>query len=282
MMTRLRQAIDDATHALGDAGVASPRTDAEELAAYTAGTSRGRLPLVDSVDDDFFTRYDDLVATRAKRVPLQHIIGSVMFGPVTLEVGPGVFTPRPETEALLEWAVAQDVPRNPVIVDLCTGSGALAIALAHHIPSARVIGVDNSADALTYARRNAAGTLVELRQADVYDPGIFDDLDGRVDFVVANPPYLPDATDLECEVAEHDPPQALFGGPDGTALVAAISRIAGRWLVDGGLLAIEHDETSSAAVCALLRRSRLYDDVAGHHDFAGRPRFVTARRMIRS
>jgi release factor glutamine methyltransferase len=280
MMTRLRQAIDEATRVLTEASVTSPRVDAEELAAHVACTDRGQLALLDIVGDDFFSRYADLIAARAKRIPLQHLTGTAAFGPLNLDVGPGVFIPRPETEALLEWAAAQQLPPEPLIVDLCSGSGALAAALARHEPAARVIGVDISADAMAYAHRNTAGTSVELRVGDVCDPGLFDDLDGLVDLVVANPPYLPDGVELEPEVAEYDPPQALFGGPDGTSFVPAISALAGRWLVCGGLLAIEHDDTASAVVVALLRRTSLFENVVAHTDFAGRPRFVTARRKI--
>jgi release factor glutamine methyltransferase len=165
-----------------------------------------------------------------------------------------------------------------LIVDLCTGSGALAVALARQTPTARVIGVDISADALAYARRNSVGTSVELRHGDVTDPRLGSDLDGRVALVVANPPYLPDAVELEPEVAEHDPHLSLFGGPDGTAFVAAIASLAARWLVEGGLLAIEHDDTASAATRALLRGTGHFDDIEGHPDLTGRPRFVTARR----
>jgi release factor glutamine methyltransferase len=280
MMTRLRQAIEEATRVLTDAHVASPRVDAQELAAHAARTSRGHLALLDVVDDDFFTRYADLIAARAKRIPLQHLTATAAFGPLDLDVGPGVFIPRPETEALLEWAVTQRLPTEPLIVDLCTGSGALAAALAHHEPAARVIGVDISADALAYAHRNTVGTSVELRCGDVRDPLLFDDLDGRVDLVVANPPYLPDDAELEPEVAEHDPPLALFGGPDGTSFVAAITVLAGRWLKGGGLIAVEHDDAASSATAALLRRTDMFEDVAAHTDLAGRPRFVTARRKI--
>ena len=279
-MTQLRQAIDEATRVLTEASVTSPRVDAEELAAHVARTDRGQLALLDIVGDDFFSRYADLIAARAKRIPLQHLTGTAAFGPLNLDVGPGVFIPRPETEALLEWAAAQQLPPEPLIVDLCSGSGALAAALARHEPAARVIGVDISADAMAYAHRNTAGTSVELRVGDVCDPGLFDDLDGLVDLVVANPPYLPDGVELEPEVAEYDPPQALFGGPDGTSFVPAISALAGRWLVCGGLLAIEHDDTASAVVVALLRRTSLFENVVAHADFAGRPRFVTARRKI--
>jgi release factor glutamine methyltransferase len=279
-MARLRQAIDDGARVLADAGVATPRFDAEELAAHAAGTSRGRLALIEALDDDFYTRYSTLVAARAQRIPLQHLTGTAAFGPLTLDVGSGVFIPRPETEALLEWAVAQHLPGTPVIVDLCTGSGALAAALAQRWPAARVVGVDISADALAYAHRNTGGASVELRRGDVSDPGLFPDLDARVNLIVANPPYLPDETELEPEVARHDPPEALFGGPDGTAVIAAIAQVAGRWLVDGGLLAVEHDDTASAAVVALLGHAGGFDDITPHADFAGRSRFVTARRKI--
>jgi release factor glutamine methyltransferase len=278
MMTRLRQAIDEATRTLSAAGVASPRVDAEELAAHAAGTSRGRLLLLEVVGEDFFSRYDNFVAARSTRIPLQHITGTAAFATLNLNVGPGVFIPRPETEALFEWAAAQHLPDEALIVDLCTGSGALAIALARQAPAARVIGVDISAKALAYARRNSAGTSVELRQGDVTDPLLGSDLDGRVVLVVANPPYLPDSVELEPEVAEHDPPEALFGGPDGTAFVTAIASLARRWLVADGLLAIEHDDTASAAVVELLRRSGDFEAIAAHDDLAGRPRFVTARR----
>jgi len=275
-VTVLRRAIDDATAILADAGVTSPRGDAEELAAHVLGTARGRLPLIDALTGDFAERYGQLIAARAGRLPLQHLIGTASFGAVTLEVGPGVFIPRPETEALLDWAVRQQLDPRPVIVDLCTGSGALAVALARHRPAARVIAVDNSADALHYARRNTAGTAVDVRCGDVTDPTLFADLDENVDLIVANPPYLPDDADVEPEVAEHDPPAALFGGPDGMAFIAPIVGLAAQWLKPGGLLAVEHEDTASDATKALLHAG--FDEIAGHRDLAGRPRFVTARR----
>src|SRR3954469_1760124 len=135
-MTTLRQVIDAATVALRDAGVGSPGTDAELLAAHAAGTERGGL-IVAEASPEFLDQYDDLVARRASRVPLQHLTGTAAFGPVTVNVGPGVFIPRPETESLLEWAVAQQLPLRPVVVDLCTGSGALALALSKNWPDAR-------------------------------------------------------------------------------------------------------------------------------------------------
>ena len=276
-MTGLRQAIDAAEAALAQAGVGSPRTDAELLAAHAAGVERGRLAFVDA-GPGFFGLYDGLVAERVSRKPLQHIVGTAAFGPVTVSVGPGVFTPRPETEALLEWSVAQRLPQNPVIVDLCTGSGALAFALSENWPSARVVAVDDSEAALGYATRNLEGTRVELLRADVTEAGLLPELDGGVDLLVANPPYIPDGAVLEPEVAEHDPPHALFGGPDGMHVIDAIADLATRWLRPGGYCAVEHDDTTSAQAVDAFIRTGAFDDVTSRRDLTGRPRFVTAVR----
>jgi release factor glutamine methyltransferase len=276
-MTPLRRLIDAAAVTLAEAGVGSPRADAELLAAHAAGTARGRLAFADT-RADFVDAYDGLVAQRAKRVPLQHLIGTAAFGPVTVHVGPGVFIPRPETESLLEWAVAQRLSQRPAIVDLCTGSGALALALSRHWPDARVIAVDDSEDALAYARRNAEGTPVELIRADVTQPDLLPELDGRVDLVVANPPYIPDGATLEPEVAEHDPPHALFGGADGMAVIDRIVDLAARWLHDGGRCAVEHDDTTSARTVEAFERAGVFGDITARHDLTGRPRFVTAVR----
>jgi release factor glutamine methyltransferase len=277
-MTPLRRAIESAAAQLAEAGIDSARYDAEELAAHLVGTERGRLTLLESPGDEFFDRYRDIVAARSHRVPLQHLTGTAAFGPVLLHIGPGVFIPRPETEAILAWATAQQLPARPAIVDLCTGSGALAVALARHRPAARVVGVDDSDAALEYARRNAEGTAVELVHADITTPDLLPELDCRVDLVVANPPYVPDDIALEPEVAQHDPPHAVFGGPDGMAVIAAVVRLAGRWLRPGGLLAVEHDDTASAQTVELVEQTALFEDVAARRDLAGRPRFVTARK----
>lgn len=277
-MTKLRQAIEVATVALAEAGIDSASTDAELLAAHLAGVNRGRLAVIDEPDADFFRRYDELIGARSRRIPLQHLTGSAAFGPLELQVGPGVFIPRPETEALLEWALAQRLPERPVIVDLCTGSGALAIALAAHWPRARVIAVDDDATALDYARRNAEATTVELVQADVTVPGLLAELTGSVDLVVSNPPYIPAGADLEPEVADHDPAHALFGGPDGMAVITPIARLAGGWLTPGGLFAVEHDDTTSRQTVETIENTKLFTDITPRRDLAGRPRFVTACR----
>ncbi|MEE6137741.1 peptide chain release factor N(5)-glutamine methyltransferase [Mycobacterium sp. 050128] len=280
-MTVLRRAIDSAAAVLAEAGIDSARWDAEELAAHVAGAERGRLTLIESIDDEFLVRYHDVVAARSRRVPLQHLTGTAAFGPVVLHVGPGVFIPRPETEAILEWATAQCLAAAPVIVDLCTGSGALAVTLSGHRPAARVIAIDDSETALDYARRNVEGTAVQLVRADVTTQGLLPELDGRVDLVVANPPYVPDGVELDPEVAQHDPAHAVFGGPDGMTVIGAVVDLAGRWLRPGGLFAVEHDDTTSSQTVELIQRTGLFEDVRARQDLTGRPRFVTACRSAR-
>ena len=274
----MREVIDEAAATLTAAGIDSARVDAEVLAAHVAGTDRGRLLLGDGPGEDFVGRYADLIDARSRRVPLQHLIGTAAFGPVTVQVGPGVFIPRPETESLLEWALAQPMPKRPVIVDLCTGSGALALALSAHWPDARIVAVDDSEDALTYARRNLEGTAVKVHGADVTEPGLLAELDGLVDLVVANPPYIPDGVVLEPEVAEHDPRHALFGGPNGMTVVAAVVNLAARWLRSGGRCAVEHDDTTSDQTVKAFSSSGQFNDITARRDLAGRPRFVTATR----
>lgn len=282
MSLRIRDAIDSAAADFADAGIRSARYDAEELAAHAAGTDRGRLALLDAPGDDFFGRYRELVVARRSRIPLQHLIGTAAFGPVTLQVGPGVFIPRPETEAMLEWALAQQLSPQSVIVDACTGSGALAIALARSLPVARVLAVDDSETALDYARRNSAGTSVELIRADVTTPGLLSEFNGDVELMISNPPYIPEGAVLDPEVAQHDPEHALFGGPDGMSVITPLAGLAARLLRAGGLFAVEHDDTTADATVETLRSTGFFDDVVSRSDLTGRPRFVTAVRNDQS
>lgn len=281
-MTRLRQAVAAAAARLAAAGIASPRIDAELLAAHVLGVDRSRLMFLEDPDERFEQAYDEIVAARSRRVPLQHLVGTAPFGPLTLTVGPGVFIPRPETEALLEWACARQLPDNPLIVDLCTGSGALALGLATRWPDARVLAVENSPTALEFARRNAAGTRVEILDADVTAPGLLPELDATVDLLVSNPPYIPEAAELEPEVAQHDPAVALFGGPDGMSVIRPIVALAARWLRDGASCAVEHDDTTSGLSVDTFERDGHFTEVTARRDLAGRPRFVTATRIGRS
>ncbi|WP_046301562.1 peptide chain release factor N(5)-glutamine methyltransferase [Mycobacterium sp. UM_Kg27] len=281
-MSRIRDAIDSAAALFADAGIDSARYDAEELAAHAAGTDRGRLVLLDPPDDEFFSRYRELVAARSSRIPLQHLIGTAAFGSVLLQVGPGVFIPRPETEALLDWvlkrAAAQPLGPQPVIVDACTGSGALAIALSRSFPGARVVAVEDSESALGYAQRNCAGTSVELIHADVTTPGLLSELDGQVDLMVSNPPYIPDGAALDPEVAHHDPEHALFGGPDGMSVITPLAHLAARLLRPDGVFAVEHDDTTPTATVHTVFGTGFFDEVVSRPDLTGRLRFVTAIR----
>lgn len=277
----LRQVIERAVAVLTAAGIDSPRTDAEFLAAHVAGTDRGRLSLIDVIGGDFIAQFEAVIDRRARRTPLQHIIGTAAFGPLSLRVGPGVFTPRPETEAILEWSQRQRPSRNSVVVDLCTGSGALAIALSLQWPDVRVIGVDDDAVALRYARENSecAQTATEFVLGDVTDPALLPELTGSVGLLVANPPYIPAAATLQPEVARHDPHHALFGGPDGMEVIGPIIALAARLLEPGGPIAVEHDDTTSQKTVELFCATGHFGDVTARNDLTGRPRFVTATRL---
>jgi release factor glutamine methyltransferase len=281
----LRLAVLEAQRVLTDAGVASPQVDAELLAAHVVGVPRGRLPMVPLVDPPVVEALRMLVSRRAKRVPLQHLTGAAAMGAIEVAVGPGVFIPRPETEVLLAWglAVLEGVAR-PLVIDLCTGSGALALALAHARPDAHVHAVERDPVALSWARRNAdtraaAGdTPVVLYAGDIADPGLLGALDGMAHLVLCNPPYVPVGALLPPEVALHDPPAAIFAGHDGLAVIPDVVRTGTRLLREGGSIAIEHDESHAVAVPALLAARRVLTDVADHVDLTGRPRFATARR----
>lgn len=281
----LRLAVLEAQRVLTDAGVDSPRVDAELLAAHVVGVPRGRLPMVPLVDQPVVEALRLLVARRAKRVPLQHLTGTAAMGPIDVAVGPGVFIPRPETEALLTWGLAAlDGVAQPLVVDLCTGSGALALAVAHARPDAQVHAVERDPMALSWARRNAdtraaAGdTPIVLYAGDVADPGLLVRLDGMAHLVLCNPPYVPLGAALPPEVAWHDPAVAVFAGDDGLAVIPDVVRTGTRLLREGGSIAIEHDDSHAESVPALLAARRVLTDVADHVDLSGQPRFATARR----
>ncbi len=282
----LRSSILAATEVLRQAGVPNADVDAQELAGHLLGVSRTRLGLTPLVEPAWVREYQELVARRAERIPLQYLLGTVQFGRARIAVGPGVFVPRPETESLVQWALQTiaDLP-SPTVVDLCAGSGAIALALSAARPDARVIAVERSDAALSWARRNvvshvdAGGSQVELRGGDIFDQRLMADLDAAVDLVTANPPYVPDGTPVEPEVADHDPAEAVFGGPDGLRLIKPLISVAAGLLKVGGVLAIEHDASQGESVPDLLRARRVLTDVADHDDLAGRPRFVTATRV---
>ncbi|MDX2547325.1 peptide chain release factor N(5)-glutamine methyltransferase [Streptomyces sp. WI04-05B] len=271
--------VAQATQRLADAGVPSPRNDAEELAAFVHGVKRGTLHTVKDIDFD--ARYWEVIARREAREPLQHITGRAFFRYLELQVGPGVFVPRPETESVVGWAIdavrAMDVV-EPLIVDLCTGSGAIALALAQEVPRSRVHAVELSEDALAWTRKNMEGSRVDLRQGDALDA--FQDLDGQVDLVISNPPYIP-LTEWEYvapEARDHDPELALFSGEDGLDLIRGLERTAHRLLRPGGVVVVEHADTQGGQVPWIFTEERGWADAADHPDLNNRPRFATARR----
>ncbi|GAB1642781.1 peptide chain release factor N(5)-glutamine methyltransferase [Krasilnikovia sp. MM14-A1259] len=275
---RLVPALSAATAELAAAGVASPRVDAELLAAHVLGIGRGRLVLTDTIRAGELDRFRVLVARRARREPLQHLLGTAAFRHRELAVGPGVFVPRPETELLAGWGIARTAP-GATVVDLCSGTGAIALSVADEARPGRVVAVERSAEAQTYLRRNAAGSpVVEVVDGDVTDPGLLPELTGAVDVLLCNPPYVPLGTAVPPEVAEHDPAEAVFGGADGLSVIRPVVALAARLLRPGGALGIEHDDVHGDAVPALLRADGRFTEVTAHRDLAGRPRFTTAER----
>ncbi|MCZ7416515.1 MULTISPECIES: peptide chain release factor N(5)-glutamine methyltransferase [unclassified Streptomyces] len=273
--------VAQATQRLADAGVPSPRFDAEELAGFVHGVKRGELHRV--ADADFDARYWEAVARREAREPLQHITGRAFFRYLELQVGRGVFVPRPETESVVGWAIdavrAMDVA-EPLIVDLCTGSGAIALALAQEVPRSRVHAVELDEDALHWARRNTEGSRVRLHHGDALTA--LPELDGRVDLVISNPPYIP-LTEWEYvapEARDHDPQLALFSGEDGLDLIRGLERTAHRLLRPGGLVVVEHADTQGGQVPWIFAEDRGWADAADHPDLNNRPRFATARREV--
>lgn len=253
----------DAVRRLADAGVPSPEFDARVLSEHAAATGQD---------------LGELIARRASREPLQHLTGEAHFRYLTLQVGPGVFVPRPETEVLAGWAVEQAAALEaPVVVDLCTGSGAIALAVATEVPKARVYAVELGDEAVEWARRNLAGSGVELRRGDMADA--FGELDGTVDVVVSNPPYIPFEAyeSVAPEARDHDPSLALWSGGDGLDAMRVVESTAARLLRPGGVAGAEHADVQGESAPAVFVATGRWGDVRDHLDLAGRPRFVTAR-----
>jgi release factor glutamine methyltransferase len=281
-MPRIEDLRADAIQVLTRAGVPTPEADAELLLGFVLGMSRGeiqaRIVMDAGAADAEAAAVREAVARRAAREPLQHITGRAAFRGLELEVGPGVFVPRPETEGVAQLAIdalAAVASPEPVAVDLGTGSGAIALALATEVPHARVHAVERSAEALAWTRRNARGVPnLTLVQGDLADA--LPELDGTVDVVVSNPPYVPDdAIPRDPEVRGYDPAEALYGGPDGLDVVRVISRRAAELLRPGGTLVLEHGEHQGAAIRALLAADG-WRAPATHPDLTRRDRATTA------
>jgi release factor glutamine methyltransferase len=283
-VTLLLDEIALATARLAEAGVESPRTDAELIAAHLHGVARGELHLVP--DASFDPRFWDDIARRQAREPLQHITGIAYFRYLELAVGPGVFVPRQETEVMTGWAIdqlaAMDVA-EPLVADLGTGSGAIALSIAQEVPRALVHAVEADPLARQWTERNIASVAaasphtagrVRLRAGDF--GAALAGFEGQFDLIVSNPPYIPVGAWVPPEVGEYDPATALWGGRDGLDAVRIIEGTGRRLLRPGGLLAVEHGAQQGAAVYWVFSEENGWRETRNHTDLAGRDRFVTA------
>ena len=283
----MRDVIRAATATLEEAGVASPEHDARALAVHVLGLDKpSDLLLAEPFDEAQLATYDALVERRAARVPLQHLTGTAPFRYLDLEVGAGVFVPRPETESVVQWAIdalMKEGVRDPLLVDLCTGSGTIALALAHEVPGATVHAVERDPGALAWARRNADARAaagdppVRLHLASVEDA--LHHMDGQFDLVASNPPYvaLHESHIPDPEVVDHDPSIALFAGDDGLDVIRLVEQAARRLLKPGGLVVVEHSDRQGESAPALFAAAGGWAEIADHRDYADRDRFVTAR-----
>lgn len=280
----LRELVQAATAVLTGAGVPSPAVDARLLAAHALGTDRLDLVNPPEPGPEFVTCYAALVERRRLREPVQHITGRAPFRYLELSVGPGVFVPRPETELVAEAAIeaARAAGGGPLVVDLCSGSGAIALSIAQEVPGAQVVAVELADEPVRAIGANAdrLGLSIRVVAADATAPTTLAELDGAVDVVVANPPYIPpDAVPQEAEVREHDPDLALYGGgPDGLDVPRGVLATATRLLRRGGALVMEHAEVQAAAVRDLVTATGAFTDVHTRTDLTGRDRMVLATR----
>lgn len=280
--TGVRELLRSAADRLAGAGAPSAENDAAVLLAHVLGVERGGLTLQPEPGPDRREAFELLVDRRCAGELLQHLTGSAGFRYLDLAVGPGVFVPRPETELVAGWAVGEAARVLAAagaveVVDLGTGSGAIALSVATEVPGASVHAVELDPEAFAWAQRNLSGSGVDLREGDL--AAAFGDLDGAVDVVVSNPPYIPlEAYDgVAVEVREHEPPLALWSGSDGLDAIRAVERTAARLLRSGGVVGVEHADLHGEAAPAVFAAAGRWREVRDHRDLAGRPRYLTAR-----
>ncbi len=280
----VRALLAAARDRLAAAEIDSAAADARSLLAAAADVEPAQLLLIDDVSAAAADRYRAMLARREDREPLQYITGVAYFRHVRLRVGSGVFIPRPETELMAGWAIERlramhSVPRVPVAVDLGTGSGAIAAAIADEVPAASVHAAELSEQARDWAAINLAGTGVDLRIGDMAE--VFDDLDATVDVLACNPPYVPLTAweSVQPEARDHDPLTALFSGPDGLNAIRSLTGVAARLLRPGGWVCCEHAEAQVDAVRELFTQHGSFAQITDHRDYNDRPRFLTARKI---
>jgi len=273
-----------ASQKLSEVGVPSPQADATWLLCHVLDTNRSDLLTRITFDQELtIEQLADFLAAlsrREKREPLQHITGKAAFRSLELMVGPGVFVPRPETEQVVQYAIdyLRQLPKPGVAIDLGTGSGAIAIAMATEVPQTKVYAVELSEAAFAYAAKNieANAAMVELRLGAMQN--VVSDLVGGLDVVISNPPYIPNsAIPKDPEVRNYDPELALYGGEDGLDVIRDISGIAAALLRSGGLLVLEHADGQSEAIRELLLNDG-WLSVNAFQDATLRYRTITAIR----
>jgi release factor glutamine methyltransferase len=280
----LSVAISRAAERLARAGIVDPVLDAELLAAHVQGVGRGGVQAGairgDALGEREARRFAELVERRATREPLQHLTGSAPFRHLELRVGPGVFVPRPETEIVAQLAI--DALRvaasgSPVAVDLGTGSGAIALAMATEVPHAQVFAAENSVDAFVWTKGNFALVGADNAHLAFIDlEHAFPELDGTVSVIASNPPYVPDdAIPRDPEVRFFDPPAALYGGADGLDVVRVLSGVGLRLGHPGATIVIEHGEWQGADIRSLLTADG-WRAASTHPDLTMRDRATTA------
>lgn len=289
----LDSALGRASVYLAEAGVESSQTDSQLLAAYLLEkqtgepVSRGRVQTLALLGTPVPADFDRLVTLRGQRIPLQHLTGQAHFRGLTLSVGPGVFVPRPETELLVEHAVVEyqrrvaqgTLPHRPLVLDLCTGSGAIAASLATELAGAEVLAVELSKDAAAWAERNLDGTGARLVRGDALTA--LEELKGQVTLVASNPPYIPQgAVPKDPEVRDHDPALALYGGgEDGMELPSAIAYRAYDLLAPGGYLIMEHAETQRELMRQAFEKAG-FERTESIDDLAGKPRHTSGYKPV--
>jgi len=307
-VSTIRDVLVDAQRRLSNAGIDSAAAESAELLAHVLGVPKGRLFMQDSVEEDDRISFERLLAKRLNRIPFQHITGKAAFRRIELDVGPGVFIPRPESELVAEAAIRfLNHCEKPIAVDLCTGSGAIAISLAMEVPGTQVVGIELSPDAYPWLERNIqrfdSEIPIEVHQIDATDceAEVFVRLSGKCDVVTCNPPYIPaEMIPRDPEVRVHEPAMALYGGADGLDVVRGIAKTAAMLLKSGGLLVVEHADVQGPAagemsVVNVLRSAALDPELATHipgfpgdllytavsdrQDFNQRPRFTVATRV---
>jgi len=280
----VKDALEWTCEYLGGKGDDHPRRSAEWLLSSATGLSRVELYAYHDrpLSPEERARYRELVARRADGMPLQYVTGEMPFRHLVVHVEPGVFIPRPETEVLVDVALEHigDLDR-PVVVDLCTGSGCVAVAIASEHPGARVWATDINERAISTAGRNSLHANVEDRvqvlYGDLFDP-LPHELAGTVDLIVSNPPYIPsrDLPDLPAEILGFEPHTALDGGRDGLDVFRRIADAAGAWLAPGGGLAVELDSGRVSDAAGVLEGR--FEGVTVRRDLAGRERIVYAQK----